>query len=49
MIGGNLSPNFRILPTPPPIGSVQRLSLAASQFAVMIGELETYSHRGSCS
>jgi hypothetical protein len=27
--------------TPLPIGNVQRLSLAASQFAVMIGELLT--------
>ena len=32
--------------TPLPIGNVQRLSLAASQFAVMIGELLTYQPSG---
>src|SRR5208283_5223857 len=40
---------FIILPTPPPIGTVQRSSLAASQFAVMIGAEVTYQPWGSCS
>jgi hypothetical protein len=42
MFTGSL-PKWQILPTPPPTGTVQRLSLSAVQLAVMIGADVRYS------